>query len=113
MRRHLMILTRGPVGGVCGAAWVLSLVLVGMGVAAAQGPGPAHMAPDRYTVVQYDNGGLVMLSSGLQRTVRAEVVPAQCEAIARNTVVEVLTETQGFGFWMERTFCRITRVEER
>jgi len=81
--------------------------------AGAQSPGPGAMDNDRYTVLEYDNGGLLMRSAGLSRTVRAEVSPAQCEALPRNTVVEVLAETQGFGFWMDRTFCRITRVDQR
>ena len=87
--------------------------MMGVAPAAAQSPGPAAMENDRYTVLDYDNGGLLMRSAGLSRTVRAEVSPAQCETLPKSTAVEVLTETQGFGFWMDRTFCRITRVDQR
>ncbi len=98
-------------------AWALvaavAVAAAVVGPAAAQSPGPAAMETDRYTVLDYDNGGLLMRSVGFNRTVRAEVTPSQCETVVRNSVVEVLVDTAGFGFWVENTFCRITRVEDR
>lgn len=104
---------RGRVAAGALAGLAAACALVAAGPAAGQSPGPAAMENDRYTVIEYLNGGLVMRSAGLSRTVRAEVSPAECETVPKNTVVEVLAETQGFGFWMDRTFCRITRVDQR
>ncbi len=95
------------------AAVALAGAVAGVGPAAAQSPGPAAMETDRYTVLAYENGGLVMRSAGFGRTVRAEVSPTQCERVVENSAVEVVAEPAGFGFWVERTFCRVTRVDAR
>lgn len=115
--------TRGVVGvrGRCllPRPWVLvagvalAAVAAWAGPAAAQSPGPAAMESDRYGILEYENGGLVMRSAGFGRTVRSEVTPTQCESVVKGSVVEVLADQQGFGFWVENTFCRITRVDAR
>jgi len=75
-------------------------------------PGPATMERDRYTVLGYENGGLLVRSTGLNRTFRVAVSPTECEGVPGGTQIEVGFAPQMFGFPWNQSFCRIIRAEE-